>query len=178
MKKELLEYINGKRNAVKDEFIISREMTERSELVYINHPEVKRPIYKFWQGTRKEELRKEKITGNGKGDSGTGGKPVYVKLMIERFHEEIENGLSVEAVGFFMVLCNRGLTWSTNKVCRPSKERRNRKSLSVKGIAEVVGVSVKKTKRLICELKAHGMIFYDRNERAYFLSRDFVIKGR
>lgn len=180
MKRETLDFISGNRNCIKDEFILGREKSGRNELIFITLPELDRPLYALWNSpkTKMRYVQKKRESTDPESDEikiektvpkGTGGKPSYVMFMVGEF-ENIK--LSVEARGVITGLFG-SLEWNTGRVCR----KRDKKSLTVSMMAKLLGISNYKVKKALKELIAVGVMNYDKNKKAYFISRKFVKKG-
>ena len=177
MKKELLEYINGERNVVQDEFIISRGKTGNgSELIFVNTPDVETPLYALWNSKRETRKRKIKVIDGGEtvkiekvAPKGTGGEPAYIMIMLK----EIENlKISLEASGLLLKLF-KSIEWNTGRLIR----KRDKIALTKEMIAEQFGIGRVKTKKLLAELTDNKVLRYDRKTKAYYLNKNVVRKG-
>jgi len=164
MKKETLEYLRGERNATMDEFILSRERTHSSELVYINHPELPEPLYTFWssRGNKGRSKRKPKHTG---------GKKPYVMLMVEELVSLMRKGLPPESAGYLLYLAPF-IEWGTGRLVFGRKKRQ----MTVSDIEKVFRKSRRATLYIIAELRRHDLIIYS-SEEGYFVSRDLIKRG-
>ncbi len=162
VKKETLEYLCGDRNAVKDEFIISRETTGAAELVRVSHPEMEEPIYALWQTTKRR--KKE-----GSRPKHTGGKKPYVILLYEN-----KINLSLEASGLLLKIIQGGcIEWHTGRLIR----KRDKRTMNVNMMMKEFNLGRLKLNRLMLELTTKGALNYDKSSRAYFIARDLVKKG-
>lgn len=185
MKKETREYLQGERNAVKDEFIVSRERCGSSEYVCISLPQNEEPIYKGWAKRIKvkaNSMSQEEalVTVNVgvetpvvvKTPRHTGGKRPYIMLMQDR--EDIVKGLSLDASGLFLKIMFGGyVEWHTGKViCRRTKE-----PMTKDKIGKTFGIGKVRIKALLGELTAKDVLHYDKKERSYFVDRRLAKKG-
>lgn len=108
---------------------------------------------------------------NSKKPKNTGGKRPYVKLMQDV--KGIED-ISLDAAGLLLkLICSGSIEWKTGKVI----SNRSKKPLRSNIIAKRMNISSNKYKHIIAELRDKGLIIYRRNERAYFISSDFIQKG-
>lgn len=174
MKKETLEYLRGERNAVKDEFIISREKTDTAELLHISHPDIEEPLYQLWHTTKCKKVVscKGEIGGPVK-PKHTGGKKPYVMLVQEAGQGE-DADLSIEASALLWKLIRGGhVEWHTSRLIR----KRDKVSLTRVMMQEMLKVGAVKIKRALSELTAKKILTYDRSARAYFIDRKLVKKG-
>jgi len=163
MKNEIYDYLRGTKNVVRDEFIISREKSKKtnSEFVYVQHPEIDEPLYTFWHSYRK----------SGKKPKHTGGKKPYAMLMIERLIELMENGMPAEYAGYLLYLVPY-VEWGTGRLLYGRKKR----LMKFKDIQKTLGRSYVTTQNIISELKKYNLLTYTRE--GYFVSREIVKKGR
>lgn len=178
MKKETLEYLNGVRNATRDEFILSREKTGNAELIFVSLPETQKPLYALWNNKKLAQKfvmksdPKEMVKFELVSPKGTGGKEVYVSLMLTALDKLNERKLSLVAAGAMLKLSN-SIEWNTGMVCR----KRDGKSLTRKMIAKVLGVGTSKTKAIISELSRLEVLYYDKKKQAYFFNTKYIRKG-
>jgi hypothetical protein len=182
MKKELLEYLSGERNAVKDEFILSREKSGKSELLYVSHADMQSPLYALWSGPKAKAKAKrcKQVEAESVAlvkyeevkPKHTGGKRPYVMLMEGKSNEI--NSLSLEASGLLLKLFYGGnIEWHTGRVIR----KRDKKSMTMPMIGEQFKIGTRELKRIASELSAKGVMHYDRTKKSHFVSRDFAKKG-
>ncbi len=175
MKKETVEYLLGERNAVKDEFIISREKAGESELVVVSHPDVEDPIYRLWSRAKKHRHYKLKnhdadVEPQGRPKT-TGGKKPYIMLMQG---QEIIPALSFLAAGLLLKIFNGGhVEWHTGRVVYGRKKE----SMTQGVMAKCFDTGKAKIKVIIAELVEKKVMRYDRKKRAYFVSRTIAKKG-
>lgn len=161
MKSGLRKYLNGEQNAVRDEFIISREGTGDWEHVHVSHPDLPEPLYQFWAG------KKKKAKGAPK---HTGGKKPYVMLMIEKLTGLIADGLPAESVGYLVCLAPY-IEWGTGEL----KVGRKKRQMKVADIEKVFRKSHRHTLRIISDLKEKDLLY--RTQRGYVVSRELLKKG-
>jgi hypothetical protein len=182
VKKELLEYLTGRRNAVKDEFILSREKSGQSELLYVSHAEMKDPLYALWSGPKSKKKRYRQVEGEPQPDAiikyeevkpkHTGGKQPYVMLM-EGKSKDI-NDLSMGASGLLLKLFYGGhIEWNTGRIIRKC----DKKSMTLPMFVEQFNAGEREMKRAVVELSANGVMTYNRSKRSYFVSRNLAKKG-
>lgn len=173
-KRETVEYLLGERNAVKDEFILSRESTEKADCVYVSHPGVDEPLYKFWQKRSAKCKRPPVVDESIDGvvvPKTTGGKRPYVMLMEG---QEAISSLSMGACGFLYKLYNGGhVEWHTGRVI----QKRNKSPLTQKAMAFLFNEGKKKIKAIINELAQKDIMGYDKKTKAYIISRAIARKG-
>ena len=171
IKKETLEYLHGERNAVQDEFILSREQNGEKELVYVSLPYLEEPIYALWTKKRRRKLKfknedKEETNENA---STTGGKKQYVMITEDR---EKALSFSLEATGLLMKLAWGGfIEWHTGRLVHG----RHKKAMTFSDMSKSVDVGKVKLRALLSELSK--VIRYDRSKRAYFVDRQWIRKG-
>jgi hypothetical protein len=175
MKRELVEYINGERNAVKDEFILSREKNGSSELVFVNIPDIEKPMYALWNSRKQAKRHKVKTQSDTEVKietvipKGTGGEPAYAMIILN----EIEKlKISIEASGLLLKLFSC-LEWNTGRLIR----KRDNVSLTVDMVMEQFDLGKRKTKTLLAELNKCGATRYDPKTKAYYLNGNIVKKG-
>ena len=161
MKDGLRKYLSGQQNAIRDEFIISREKAGWCEHVYVSHPELIEPLYQFWTGAKK------KASGTPK---HTGGKQSYVMLMIQELAGLIAADLPAENVGYLMCLVPF-VEWRTGRLVL---ERENRQ-MTLIDIQQKFKRSRRKTLYILSSLKKHGLLV--RDTKGYALSRSLIKKG-
>ncbi len=182
MEKELLEFMQGERNAVRGDFILSRERTATSEYCYVSAPqdsEEFKPILKGW--AKKVKPKREPIATTKKvpiADTPektrhtTGGKRPYVMLMQD--NDTIIGKLSIGASGVLMkLICGGYIEWGTGRVM----DRRSKKPMTAKMISEKLGLKVADGKILLAELTTSKALRYDKKKRAYFIDRRLAKKG-
>lgn len=187
VKKELAEYIRGERNAVKDEFILSRQRIGGvMEMISVLAPDIREPIYVTWRNPLKAREKRYRslidAADAGAGLSvkisrikprGTGGKKPYVILLESKMQNP--EPLPTDAAGLLLNLMYCGcVEWHTGRVVR----KRDGKPMSLTMISRKFGIGKARIKRVIGRLTAAGIITYNKAERAYFISREFAKKGR
>lgn len=183
MKKELFEYLNGQRNAVKDEFIVSRQKTKGAvEKVFLTHPDIKEPLYALWHNTKKSKKGKYRVAEKQPDEhefkiervkpKHIGGKSPYVMLMEGKTRKADPLPFKAAGLLFNLVYCGN-IEWHTGRVIR----KRDEKTMTVKMLSKQFKVGISKMKDMVSELTATGIMTYDKNKKAYFVSRDIVKKG-
>ena len=174
MKSETHEYILGVRNATRDEFILSREVSGSAEYVNVSLPDCDEPIYRLW--TKKPRKYKPAIKAAGEIDVSrpkhTGGKRPYIMLMQDQ--EDVINKLTDSAAALLLKIIAGGFVeWDTGRII----DRRSKKALT----AEMIGARYKKKpatiKTIMKELTKNEVVRYVRKDRAYFLCPKFAKKG-
>lgn len=179
MKKETLEYINGLRNAVKDEFIIGREMAGNSEFVIVSLPDREKPLYALWNSKKAANRYKkveycdtDEIIFEKVEPKGTGGEESYVMLMVYAINELNKKDISINAAGAIFKLVDN-IEWNTGRICR----LRDGKPMNRKMLMDELGVCENKLKCIIKELKNLGVVHYDKSKKAYYFNRKYIRKG-
>jgi len=178
VKKETLEYLNGERNVVLDEFIVGREKTSgNKELIFVSLPESEKPMYALWNSkkTASQYVKTEEedaIRFKRVKPKGTGGKKSFVMLMPNAFNELEKDKFSIEAAGAIVKLSGC-IEWNTGKLLR----KRDGKTLTRQMISELLSIGISKTKTILNELNTLGIIRYDSKHQCYFVDGKFVRKG-
>ncbi|MFA5322141.1 MAG: hypothetical protein WC373_05650 [Smithella sp.] len=178
MKKETIEYLNGNRNVVKDEFVIGRERTSNNqELIFVSLPESEKPMYALWNSKKTakqfvKENENEEIKFKRVSPKGTGGKKSFVMLMPNAFNEIGKDEFSIEAAGAIIKL-SAHIEWNTGRLVG----KRNGKALTRQMISELLNVGVSKAKTILNELNKLGIIRYDNKSQCYFVDGKFIRKG-
>jgi len=174
LKKELAEFLRGERNAVREEFLLSREKVRNSERIRLsiveNHEEII-PIYDTWaKRCKRIQVDGALETQPQKAPKHTGGKRPYIMVMQDR---DID-GISIEARGFlFTIFCKNIIEWHTGRLIN----RRTKKPLTSANIAREFKLKSVDFKIILSELKKAGLLVYDNSQKAYFVSQDFAKKG-
>jgi len=178
MKKETLEYLNGARNATRDEFIVGREKAGNAELIFVSLPETQKPLYALWNSKKLAEKFTiksdpvEMVKFELVSPKGTGGKEVYVSLMLAALDELNERKLSLLSAGAMLKLSSY-IEWNTGRVCR----KRDGKPLTRKMMSEIFNIGISKTKAIIRELSRLEVLHYDKKRQAYFFNTKYIRKG-
>jgi len=159
VRSDIAKYISGERNAIKDEFILSREKCGSSEYVQVQHPELPEPIYTFWHTRKKANAPKH-----------TGGKKPYAMIMIEELIRLMKGGLPAEATGYLIYLTPY-IEWGTGKLIYG----RGKRQMKFADIMKVFGKSYKTTQAIIAKLKDHDLLAY--TKEGYFISRELIKRG-
>ena len=178
MKKETLEYLNGLRNATRDEFILGRETAGNAELIFVSLPETQKPLYALWNNKKLAEkftiksdpvnmVRFELVS-----PKGTGGKESYVSLMLAALDQLNKQKLSLLSAGAMLKLSSY-IEWNTGRLCR----KRDGKPLTRKMMTEIFDTGMSKTKTIIKELSRLQVLRYDRKKQAYFFNTKYIRKG-
>ena len=163
MKNDIMKYVSGEQNAIRDEFILSREKCGGSEFVHVQHPDLPEPLYTFWHSNK--QTRK----GN-KNTSQTGGKKPYVMLMVEELIALMNKGLPAEDAGYLLYLTPY-IEWGTGRLIHG----RSKRQMKFVDIAKVFGKSYKTTQGIIATLKDHDLLAY--TKEGYFISRELIKRG-
>lgn len=184
LKKELAEYLRGERNAVKDEFILSRQRAgDILEMISVLSPEIREPIYVTWRNLKAKRKKYRalidetdaglKVNVYRAKPRGTGGKKPYIILMQSKMQNP--EPLPTDAAGLLFNLMYCGcVEWHTGRVIR----KRDGKPMSLAMICGKLGIGKARLKRAISSLTTAGIMTYNKAERAYFISREFAKKGR
>ena len=183
MQRELFEFLQGERNAVRGDLIISRECAGNSEYYYVSLPQDEdacRPILKGWA----KKIRPPKnaipiatmeevpVSKALKKPKHTGGKRSYVMLMQDK--ESVLHELSIQSAGALMkLLCSGCVEWGTCRI----KRKRGKKAMTANEIYKEIGLTAAEGKAVFAELRLKGILTYDNKKKAYFISRDFIKKG-
>jgi len=178
VKKEMLEYLRGERNAVRDEFILSREKSRGSELVHVSHPELEESLYDLWSPAKHKKRhplvneQSAKAQDEVAQPKNTGGKRPYIMLMED--NSGIDDGLSLEASGLLYKIFRGGhVEWHTGKVIH----KRDKKAMTFNLMSKQFKIGKKKLRRLLAELTSKKVVKYDTGKRAYFTDRKLAKKG-
>ncbi len=167
MRANINRYLNGEINAVRDEFVLSRERARDAELIYISHPEREQPIYQFWQSTAR---RKRQEVSEARQPKHIGGKQPYVMLMIRDLVRLMEAGMPPKYAGYILYLVPY-FEWGTGRLICGRKKR----SMIFDDLVQVWGVSRVTCQRVVRALKEYGIISHTTD--GYYVSRKFAKKG-
>lgn len=173
MSKQLIDYINGETNVVRDEFILSREKNKNGELIFVNAPDTETPMYVLWNSNKLAKKYKIKeqdgecIIEKVK-PKGTGGKPAYL-MLFQGSLDKVEE-LSAEAAGLLLKLLPC-VEWNTCRLI----QKKDKKSLTRQLMSEKFSIGILKLKKQLSELTNKGFIEY--RNKAYYLNEAFVRKG-
>jgi hypothetical protein len=162
MKKDIMDYLAGKRNVVKDEFVVSREKARDSELIYISHPKIEKPVYTFWHS--------RKQNGKSVTPKHTGGKKPYVILMIDEIVKLMDSGLPAEYAGYLLYLTPY-IEWGTGRLVCGRKKRKMKHA----DLQKVFSRRRQEMLHILAGLKNHNLLTY--TKEGYFISRDIVKRG-
>jgi hypothetical protein len=173
------EFLRGERNAVRGDFIISREQTKNSSFCFVSMPQEEESVQILagWAKKVKPESEilatvQEVSTAEPKPKKHTGGKRPYVLL----FQDNIDavKDLSLNASGFLLkVIASGCVEWHTGKVIK----KRSKKAMTQKMICAEFGLKSVECKAILKELTEKKIIAYDNSEKAYFINRNFAAKG-
>jgi len=162
MDKDLRDFMNGDKNAVKVEIIISREKTDNgTEHVYIKEPDSLCELYDFWHNP-------EKARGD-KPPKHTGGKKPYIMLMVEAIRKL--KGDNVETAISSAIMLADNIQWNTGLLT----DKRKKKPLSYEDLRKLYGCSNDKLTNKIKAMEHHGILLKDKE--GYKISTDFIKKG-
>lgn len=159
MEKRLMDYCNHVTNVLDlgKGFTIGREVLNGSEFIIVEYKGA--VIYGFWNNPKKKASKNP--------PKHTGGKPSYVKLMIDGIRK---HNLSLDAAGFLVKLADN-IQWNTNLLIN----KRNKKPLIVDDISGIVGVGRNKTLNIIKELTEAQLLSKDKD--GYKISPSLIQKG-
>jgi len=178
LKKETLEFLNGQRNAVKDEFILGREKAGSSELIFVSLPNGEKPIYALWNSKKtvkkyeKKEDKSGEVVFKKVVSCGTGGESAYVMLIDNMISKLRKKNISLNASGAILQLTNY-LEWNTGRLYN----KRNKISLTKEMISKILKIGKQKTNNVLKELKELDVLYYNNKESAYFMNMKYVRKG-
>ena len=158
MDKSIIDFLNKITNACEGKLSIGREQLGKREFIVISVDG--KEIYSFWYSPNKEVSKEP--------PKHTGGKPSYVKLMIEGIRKHTE--LSIEAAGFLVKMADN-IQWGDNLLM----DKRSKKSLAADDMCKIAGVGRNKTLAIINELKTAHLLNKDKD--GYKLSTCLVQKG-
>lgn len=166
MKAETIDFISGYRNAVQDNFILSRERSGLREFVTVSHPDKEEPLYTLWSG-------KKKRSASDPIPKHTGGKAPYVMLM--EGADDVISKLSIEASGLLLKLLYGGhVEWHTGRVI----VKHNKKPMTLIELTRYFSIGKKKLRKILTELASMEAMEYNPGSHAYFISRNIARKGR
>lgn len=158
MNKDLLKYFNYEKNAVKAEFVISREKLPNGyEYIVVSNEEIGE-IYSGYQNPNKKKKDSK---------AQTGGKKPYVMLMINEFKNK---SITYDVLGAAISLANN-IQWNTGLLIN----KRSKKPLKADDIANILNCSRSKVFSLIKELKINNLMFKD--DKGYRINNTFIKKG-
>ncbi len=182
MKKEMMEYLSGFRNVVKDEFILGRERSGNSEFIIVALPECEKPIYALWNSKKTAKKYRVKYVENAANTEqyifevvkpkGTGGKPLYVMLMPNAINELNKKSISLDAAGMILKLVDC-IEWNTGRIYR----KRDGKSMTKSMLSAFLNISESKVTSIIKELAELDIMHYNNKKKAYFFNPKFIRKG-
>jgi len=180
MKKDMVDYLNGDTNVVRDEFILGREKAGGKEIIIVSLPEREKPLYSLWNAPvfRAKSNYKAVETENGvqferEKPKSIGGKRPYSMLMADEIARLINAGLSTEAAGAILKLGATCIEWTTGRIRSPKGKR----SMGRNEMAKYLRLSDRGIKAVLRELIKLKVIRYDRCKRSYFMSRNIIKKG-
>lgn len=173
------QFMRGERNAVRGDFIISREQTKKSSYCFVSLPnqDEPTPILAGWAKPLKpehellatvHEVDKDKV----KEPKHTGGKRPYMMLMQDK--AMVVKDLSLGASGLLLKIIASGcVEWNTGKIIK----KRSKKPMTIAMICDEFGLKTADCKSILKELGNKEIIRYDKSEKAYFIDTDFAKKG-
>lgn len=157
MDKQILDYFDHKVNVCQGQFSIGREQIGKMEYIVITIDG--KEVYSFWRNPNKRVSKEP--------PKHTGGKPSYVKLMLQEMQKY---NLSLEAAGFVNKM-TKHIRWGDNLLI----DRRTKKPLVVEDFCTIIGKSKPVTLKIIGELKGFGLLTKDKE--GYRISPNLVQKG-
>lgn len=139
-------------------FVLGRESCRNMDFMTITYNG--ETLFSWWNNPKKKASKNP--------PKHTGGKPSYVKLMIEglKRHSDLSN----DAIAF-VVKISANIQWSTNLIIN----KRSKKPLNGEDISKIVGMSKTKTYDIMKELAQSGLLEKDKD--GYRLSAELVQKG-
>ena len=164
VKSDFLKYLSGEKNAVRDEFILSREKSNGNELVFVSHPEISKPVYSFWRAGGKEK-------NSNQNPKHTGGKKPYAMVMLNELVSVLGKGVPIELIGYLVALAPYA-EWGTGRLVCGRKKRK----MQVADIEKVFRKSRRTTLNTLSTLKKHGLLSC--TDEGYFISSHLIKKGR
>jgi hypothetical protein len=173
VKPETREYILGERNAIRDEFILSRERAGNAEYVNVTLPGEQQPIYSLWT-QKPQKYKATEATGEivKNPPKHTGGRRPYIMLMQDQ--QDVLNVLTLDAAGLLLKLIAGGfIDWHTGRIV----DRRTKQPLTSVMMRTRYKLGATKIKAMIKELTKNEVIKYDRKQKAYILNAKFARKG-
>jgi hypothetical protein len=157
MNKELMDYLDGNKNAILLNVVIGRESSKDSEHITISL-EDGTELYKFWNGKNKKSDTPKH----------TGGKKSYAMLFVEAIEKHVD--LSDAAISF-IVKRIPNIKWNTGLLIN----KRSKKPLLFEDLEKLSGKSKKTLLNTIKELKQENILLHDKE--GYKVSKDFIRKG-
>jgi len=139
-------------------FMLGRESCRGMDFMTISYNG--ETLYSWWHNPRKKVSKDP--------PKHTGGKPSYVKLMIEGLKQHSE--LSNDAIAF-VVKISANIQWSTNLLIN----KRNKKPLNGEDISKIVGMSKSKTYDVMKELTESHLL--NKGKDGYKISSSLIQKG-
>lgn len=163
MDKDLLAYLNGGRNAVYGNFVLSREVTPTGvEHVFLKIPDTDICLYDFWYNPKKNRSDEK--------PKHAGGKKPYVKLFMQEINRLRESGLTDEMVGSLVRLVDN-ITWSTGVLVN----KRSKKALKFDDMVKLLGLSKAQASRRIKRLKELDVL--RQTDEGYAVAPNLIKKG-
>jgi hypothetical protein len=177
VEKELVEFLNGTRNTASAIMHLGRQNLPSAEKIFIGVPDAKDALYVFYKSKAKPINDKSEKVETETGfefksipADGTGGKEAYVIVMLSRLEKISTLSIEAKAIIFDLLGC---IEWNTGRLIR----QRDKTSLTIKMIARMSNMGIKKARKTMSELKDNNVIRYEIKDKAYYLSRHFVKKG-
>lgn len=177
MEKELVEFLNGTRNTASAIMHLGRQNLPSAEKIFIGIPDAKDALYVFYKSKVKPVNDKSEKVETETGfefktmpAEGTGGKEAYIIIMLSRFEKIPFLSIEAKSIIFDLLGC---IEWNTGRLIR----QRDKISLTIKMIAGMSNMGIKKARKAISELKDSNVIRYESKDKAYYMSRHFVKKG-
>jgi len=163
MYKELLSFLNGEKNAITMNAIISRELLPNGiEHVFIKTFDGEICLYDFWYNPKAK-----KASGEPK---NIGGQKPFAKLFLQELGKLRAKGLTDEIAGSMLRLSDH-ITWSTGWL----KNKRTRKLLTFDDMVNVLGLSRGHTSKRIKQFKNLGIL--ENTDKGYKVSPNLIKKG-
>lgn len=159
MDKNVSDFVSGFTNVCEGKFTIGREKNSNGmEFIIISNDG--KEFYKFWNNPKK-------ILTN-KPPKHTGGKPSYVKMMVDEVNKHPE--LSLNASGLIIKMIPN-IQWGDNLLVNV----RSKKPLLIDDMSRILDISDKTTRTALKELKSAGLLTKDKD--GYKVSPNLIQKG-
>lgn len=170
MDRELLDFLEGKTNAVRlgNDLVLSRDIAPNGyHQLYITPIDGDVPLYKFWHNP--------KHSNKDSPPKHIGGKKPYLMLMTQEIVKLREQGVTnvEELVGFLACMSSTGnIEWGTGRLIK----KRSKKPLRYEDLLKLFSGGRTKLNRILSELKEHDLLF--NTQEGYFISTRFIKKGK
>lgn len=177
MNKQIDEYISGSINVCEGTFTIGREKSSNG-MEYIILSLNGNEIYSFWNNPKKKKSKKKATQVSDIVEivedivkptpKHTGGKPSYVKMMVDEVNKHPE--LSLNASGLIIKMIPN-IQWGNNLLVNV----RSKKPLLISDMTKILHISDKTIRLTLKELKTAGLLTKDKD--GYKVSPKLLQKG-